>query len=116
MIQKYGWHMTSVCPLLDDKDEDQVIFSYTTGLYFSYNHPEVIVLGLDLDFSQDIITRIGSRVKGGEVFAQELEYEKIFDACKCVFRSVENSKYKEYLRYSQWFYEGETVPALQCLW
>lgn len=41
IIERHGWHVMGVCPR-KDSDEKQEWFSYSTGLLFSYNHPEII--------------------------------------------------------------------------
>ena len=41
IVDEFGWHVTSVFPSTGDEDRDA--WSYTTGLFYHYRHPEIIV-------------------------------------------------------------------------
>jgi hypothetical protein len=40
-------------------------WSFSTGLFHSYQHPEIVIVGLELDNMQKIVNTIGSQVKNG---------------------------------------------------
>jgi hypothetical protein len=52
-IQQYGWHVLKV--MEDDKGP---AFAFTIGLFHCFKHPEVLMIGLDLDFMHRIIPHI----------------------------------------------------------
>ena len=67
IIDEYGWHVMSVAPRVDS-EEKREWFSYSTGLYMRFQHPEIIVCGLDSDQATYIINDIGEAVKAGRKF------------------------------------------------
>jgi hypothetical protein len=114
IIDKYGWHVMNVAPRVG---EGGVVFSYSTGMYFHYKQPEIILCGLSPDTSTRIINEIGHQIRSGVTFRLEEPYSDIFaDPVKCVFRLVQVALYREYVCWSQWFYEGNGFPVWQCLW
>ena len=75
-IDKHGWHVMNVAPRVDSEDK-QEWFSYSTGLYMRYHHPEIILCGLDADESTYIINDIGNAVKADRKF-QWMKIPRIF--------------------------------------
>jgi hypothetical protein len=113
IIEKFGWHVMSVAPRLGEEGD---LWAYSTGLFYSYDHPEVIVFNLEINSLQNVVNSIGSRVKAGEKFEIGKSYTGIFDDRECQFRWVHKSQYKEYIGFSLWFYEGWNFPVLQAFW
>jgi len=64
-IAMYGWNVTNV---FASKNESGPEWSYSTGLYHSFQHPEIVVFGLEAENMQKIINNIGDAVKGGARF------------------------------------------------
>jgi Domain of unknown function (DUF4262) len=114
IIEKFGWHVMSVCPRKDSIDQ-QEWFSYSTGLFAQFQRPEIILFGLAANTGSRIINEIGNAVKVGREFELDADYTDIFaDAVKCRFRCVQASRYSEYVCWSTWFYEGDEFPVWQC--
>lgn len=114
-IQTYGWHVTMIFRSADDELGPEWAFS--TGLFHSYCHPEIIIFGLKLRICMALINEIGAQVKAGKKYNVEGEYGDILgDPYKCVFRVVRRNHHHEYLGYARWFYESDPFPALQCFW
>jgi hypothetical protein len=63
IIDKNGWHVMSVAPRVG---EHGAIFSYSTGLFLRFKHPEIILCGLEPDSSIRIINEIGRHVQSLE--------------------------------------------------
>ena len=112
-IESHGWVVTKIFRSQGEKGPE---FAYSTGLLQRYQHPEVIIFGLDLDTMHRIINNIGDAVKSGVRFETGNEYKDIFARCGCQFRIVDPAYYKPYLGWSIWFYETCEFPALQCFW
>lgn len=112
-IEGHGWVVTKV---FRSRGETGPEFAYSTGLFHSYEHPEVIILGLDLDIMHRIINNVGDAVKTGFQFKPGTEYQDVFARCACQFRSVDVAHYKAYLGWSIWFYESYKFPVSQCFW
>jgi hypothetical protein len=112
-IEGHGWVVTKV---FRSRGEEGPEFAYSTGLFHGYQHPEIIIFGLDLDTMHRIINNVGDAVKSGTHFESGNEYHSIFARCGCQFRAVSSEYYKPYLGWSIWFYESYEFPALQCFW
>lgn len=113
IIETHGWHVTGVFNGQGDSGPE---WSYSTGLFHSYGHPEILIVGLDLKNMQKIINNIGSKVKRGKTFEPGNEYFDILANYGCQFREVEKSQYRPYLGWAIWFYENGPFPVLQCFW
>lgn len=112
-IKKYGWHVVNVL-----EEENHPPHSFSIGLYESFNHPEIIIIGIDNQNAQNIINGIGTKIKNGEKFESGKGYgEFLTGDYKCFFIKVEKSNYKgEYVGFASWYYEGDNFPLLQCVW
>jgi len=114
-IDKYGWHVMSVAPLVGQKGD---IWSYSSGLFYHFKHPEIIVLGQSIDLMRTMINVIGDRVRAGETFSPGRGFAGIIDNYDCQFRAVHSSQYWNYVNFACWFYDGDetSFPLLQCFW
>jgi hypothetical protein len=113
IIEEFGWHVMTVAPRVDEEGD---IFAYSSGLFHSFGHPEVIIFNLDLNSLQNAVNAIGKQAKSGIVHKIDTNYSGIVDDRDCQFRMVDRSQYREHLGYSIWFYEGMDFPALQAFW
>ena len=113
IIDDYGWHVMTVAPRVGEEGH---LWAYSTGLYYTYGHPEVIVFNLDLQSLQRVVNTIGDRVKAGEKFEISKGYGEILEDRECQFRFVHESQYEEFIGFSLWFYEGLDFPVLQVFW
>lgn len=65
IVNDFGWHVMKVAPRVGDEGH---LWAYSTGLYYSYGHPEILMLNLRLDAMHAIINLIGASVKKGKKF------------------------------------------------
>lgn len=116
IIDEFGWHVTSVVPLAGDEGDQ---WSYSTGLFYHFQHPEIIILNETSDLRHSMINAIGKRVRQGEKFEPERSYADILaDGYYVQFRPVDVSHYKDWVNSSIWFYDSEpsSFPLLQCFY
>lgn len=115
-IDKFGWHVMNVVPRVED--EDKTSWSYSTGLYFHFQHPEIIVFGESHDLRQSMINAIGERVKAGEKFEAGASYADIVGNYYVQFRPVHSSHYWDWVNFACWFYDDDpsTFPLLECFY
>ena len=59
-VKVIGWHVVLVAA-----SKGSAQFAYTVGLGHSYQHPEVVVLGLPDTKAHEILNIIGTAVKSG---------------------------------------------------
>ena len=113
-IDTYGWHVTKVVP---NAGETGDVFAYTTGLFFRFRQPEIIIFGLPLQTQHVILNEIGRQMRDGVIFSPDRSYADIFaNEVKCYFRSVQKRHYHAHVGWARWFYEGDDFPLLQCFW
>lgn len=110
-VEKHGWHVLKVM----EGNQGQV-FAYTVGLYHSFGHPELIVVGLSLDVGHSVLNIAGESIRRGSRYsAGSLSDEFLVDRA-CAFRTMPESQYRHYLGWDLWFYDGTPFPALQMIW
>jgi hypothetical protein len=113
-INRVGWHTLGISP---GPGEDGPHWAFSIGLYHTFGHPEVIVLGLPVRTCQEIVNVIGKHVKEGTRYAADNDYAEILTGpFRCAFKRVCRNHYKNHVGYALWFYENEEFPLLQCFW
>jgi hypothetical protein len=110
-VKQYGWHVVKVL----DKDGTPG-WAFSVGLYKNFDHPEIIVFGLNDEVAHFLINAIGDEVRAGKRFAAEGLYSDLIDTYSCIFKPVNSVWYHDFLGYANWFYSGQNYPALQCIW
>jgi hypothetical protein len=110
-IEQFGWHVIFV-----PEDGEGPAFAYSIGLFHKFNHPEIIVFGLDLNILHRIINVIGEELRQGRRFADGENASDILEDYEVRFVDVSRMHYGAYFGCARWFYKGDDFPALQCLW
>jgi Domain of unknown function (DUF4262) len=110
-VAEYGWSVTQVLA-----DEDGPAFAYTIGLYQSFEHPEILMIGLDLEVMSGILNTLGDDIKQGERYEAGQQYSDVVETYLCSFQPIDEKFYGEYLGKAVWFYKGKDFPALQCVY
>src|SRR5262249_43595444 len=87
-VKEYGWHVIAVL-----EDEEGPAFAYSIGLFHTFDHPEVIVFGLDVRLMQQIVNGIGVQIKSGERFEHLDEAGDVLEGYNVLFRRVEKEHY-----------------------
>jgi len=116
ITDEHGWHVMSVAPLAGDEGD---LWSYSTGLYYHFEHPEIIVLNEPTDLRLSMINAIGDRIKAGEKFEPGKGYSDIIGGNYDVqFRPVHASHYWDWVNFACWFYDNDetSFPLLQCFY
>jgi Domain of unknown function (DUF4262) len=112
-IEEFGWNVTNV---FRRENETGPEWSFSTGLFHTFKHAEIVIFGLELNNMQGIINNIGSAIKNGGEFEPDNEYQDIFEKCGCRFHLLNPDHYRSYLGWAIWYYNGEQFPVLQCFW
>jgi hypothetical protein len=110
-IEEYGLHVIYVL-----EDESGPGFGYSVGLFHTYNHPEILIIGLKQELIHSIINSIGDEVKKGNKFESKSFYSNLIEEFDCYFIDVKEEFYKEYVGYGLWYYEYNEFPLLQCIY
>ncbi|GAA0894557.1 hypothetical protein GCM10009122_42380 [Fulvivirga kasyanovii] len=110
-IKSYGWHIISVF-----EGSESYQFSYTIGLYRTYNVPELVISGLPREISCSILSHIVEDIKSGKRVGANMKSADYIEGYSCYFGLVDKPKYAEYFGKALWYYNGDNFPMLQCVW
>lgn len=110
-IARVGWAVLGI-----PEDDEGPGYAFSIGLYHTYTHPEVILIGLPWDVSYRFINDIGAAVKEGKRYEAGREYDDLAANYPSAFVAVDRSHYKEYLGTAGWFYRGWDFPAIQMVY
>jgi hypothetical protein len=110
-IRKHGWLDTSVFG-----DEEGHGFSYTTGFWLNLKFPEVITFSLKREIAHDTFWHIYQTLKSGDVLAIGKPIESIFESGEAALLPVSESRFKDHLGWSRWFYGGDDFRCVQLVW
>lgn len=113
LIEDVGWSVMLVGGNPHSLIERE--FAYTVGLWESYGHPEVLVLGLLPDVLHNVCNIIGRQVNDGGTFEPGVPYGDILDGADAHFVQIDRNHYDR-LNLANAIYEGTDYPALQMIW
>jgi hypothetical protein len=103
-INQHGWHVVGI-----EQDDEGPGFAYSVGLYRSFGHRELLIIGLAIDVMFGMVNDVEELIRGGTRFAHLDESGDGFDVA---FRQVEVARYDDCLGYARWFYQGDDFPVL----
>jgi len=91
-------------------------YAYTVGLQKTWNHPELIVFGLNQEMSHDILTETAALIKEGASFERDENTELTVKRVSVTFVDVPLHIVAHYLDRAEAYYEGHPFKAIQILW
>lgn len=110
-VKKYGVHIMQVFG-----DEEFPEFSYTIGLFESYKHAEVIIIGLKNELSKVLLNNINFDIKNGKEYLPGQFYDGILDNFLCYFGTVSPTNPDFPTGFASWYYKDKDFPLLQCVY
>jgi len=110
-VKAFGWHVIKVL-----EDSEGPGFTYTIGLQHSFQHPELIVVGLPADLSHLTLNIAGQAIQCGDRFSVGQQSPLFFEDRVCTFRMVPEAQFRNYLGWNLWFYDGQVFTAMQVVW
>ena len=110
-IDKFGLNVRHVLA-----EDDLPPFSYSIGLFKSYGHPEIIMIGLKQQLAHILINNMAADIKNGKVFTPFKYEADILDDFNCYIIEVEKSNYDAHVGGAQQYYKGDGFPLLQCIY
>jgi hypothetical protein len=110
-LERHGWFVMKV-----GAGDGAPAFAYSLGLFENFNHPEIILFGLDLETMHTLINDVGELVRSGQRFAAGDTSDQLLDGFTCAFRPVAKSQYGAHVTYTVWYYGNEEFPVLQLVW
>lgn len=92
-------------------------FGYSIGLFKEFNHPELLLIGLDDTSTGAIINSIKDEIENGTRFIEGINYPGFLVNFPIQFLAVEKEHYQDYLGYAGWYNDQSfDFPALQVIW
>ena len=110
-IRDFGLHIIKVLG-----DENNPPFGYSVGIFETYGHPEILIVGLKLDLIHSLINIIADEIKEGSTFKSGEYYPNISTNFDCYFTSVKKNAYEEYVQQAINYYKTDEFPLLQCIY
>ena len=112
-IEQYGWHLVLV-----KGDAQRAPFAYTIGLFQSYEHPEVVISGLnaDLDVMKIILNNVGHVVREGGSYLANSRADDILEGYTCWFIPVPRPQHEHVVGQALRHYGDQSFPLLQLIW
>lgn len=109
-VAQRGFHVVA------DAEEGRIPEAFSVGLFRSFDHPEVAMLGLGAEVVATAVARVAARVRAGERFDDGDLAEGVLDGRPVAFRRMVPRHYPAHVGYAVWYHGGPRFPALQCVW
>ncbi|MBK8476871.1 MAG: DUF4262 domain-containing protein [Opitutaceae bacterium] len=112
-IAEYGWHVVHITTNTDDPG-----YSFTVGLFYSFGHPELVIMGLSQEVSHGILSAAVAEIRHGACYQSGATADRLIESFSCTFSTIPVEQYKGYLGYAIWFYHSlpRPFPSLQVIW
>ena len=110
-IDLYGLQVQHVL-----EDESCPGFSYSIGLFETYKHPEIIMVGLKQQLAHTLINNMAYDIKEGKAFIPFAFASDIIDDFDCYIIKVDKANYDSYVGQAQNYYGGDDFPLIQCIY
>ena len=88
------------------EDDSGPGFAYSVGLFHNFDHPEILIVGLDLNVMHGIINNLRDDIQRGTHFQSKKRVAGILEGFDCEFCDVAAAHYRELLGCALWFYRG----------
>lgn len=110
-IDLYGLQVQHVL-----EDESGPAFSYSVGLFKTYGHAEIIMVGLKQKLAHLLINNMALDIKDGKVYKPQSFEAGILDDFDCYIIDVDKANYDAYVGQAQGYYQGDEFPLIQCIY
>jgi len=110
-IERHGWHVAKI-----EGDERVPPWAFSIGFVDTFDHPEVIVAGMDLDPLHALLNRIGDLLRAGNRFAAGEQAHSILEEFACAFRPVDERWIQPFAGNAAWHHRDREWSLIQCFW
>ena len=90
-------------------------FAYSIGLWETFGHPEILIIGLRREQGHGIINACADLIRAGTVFREGERYSDVLKGYAVEFLEIAPDYHPTYLGSAIRFY-GKRVPALQIVY
>jgi hypothetical protein len=107
----------AVVKVLEGSNPPTPEWAYTVGLWHTYQHPEVLIVGLPHDQTQILLHNINYRIRNEhQSFRDGTIKNDVIVGFECFFQTIDPVNYGEWFEANRWFYGDSSFPAVQMLW
>jgi hypothetical protein len=110
-IDEFGVHIVHVA-----EDGDAPGFSFTVGLWHSFQQAEVLVFGLPEEVAHDLLDSLADEAAEDKKFLPDTRHDGVLIGYPVRFVAVPKERYAERLGAAVWAYEGDGFPCVQLVW
>jgi uncharacterized protein DUF4262 len=91
-IAKFGWHCVNILA-----EGHEGAYSFTVGLFHTYQHPELIIYGLKSEVAHKVLSNAVEGLPHGKRVDLNAATDELLVGYSCCFVEVPSSKYYEYV-------------------
>ncbi len=110
-IRSRGWAVIAI-----EESIHSPAYAFSAGFHHSFDHAEVLVLGLPLANSAAMIDSIGEFVRNGGRFEAGQLSDQVLEGFEVSLVEIDPTNYRTFLGFDLWLYRFRRFPALQCVW
>ena len=111
IIDEYGWHITQVRNAVGE--EEGPTFSYSTGLWDKFRHPELIIFGLKSEVEAALINIAGNAIKDEDkCFEADRYYEDFLEGYEVFMLEADERGPADYATWTNWYYGRRPFPLV----
>ena len=110
-VNEFGWHCVNVV-----EDNGCPPWSFTIGLFETWAHPELIVIGRSRATSHEMLQSLATKIEDGDPpkLADPDPYPLL--GIPCHLLEVNPRYYSDYVGFALWFYRKRHFPLYQIVW
>lgn len=110
-IDEYGLHIVHV-----PGEGDEPGYSFTIGLWHSFQQPDVIVFGLDDEVAHELLNALADEADDGKRFLADSKHDGLLVDYPVRFVQLPRDRYPTLLGSAMWAYEGDDFTCVQLVW
>jgi hypothetical protein len=110
-IAEYGWHCVNIV-----EDNGCPPWTFTIGLYETWNHPELIVIGRSRATSHAMLKTLADDIELNDPPNLGAPDGDVLLGVKCHYVEVNPRYYSDYIGFALWFYRKRKFPLHQIIW
>jgi len=110
-IIKYGWTV-----VLIKETEYLPSLAYTIGLWVTFNKPEIIAFGLNVNTLHILLNQAADMIKSGDEIIIGKDYSDFFEETQVQFICVDKENISDYFGYAVEYYNSNLFPAIELVW
>jgi hypothetical protein len=110
-IAEFGWHAVNVI-----EDDGHPPWSFTIGLYETWQHPELIVIGRSRATAHKMLESIATQIDEGCAPDLRDPDSYLLLGIPCHFLEVNLRYYSDYVGFALWYYRKRRFPLYQIIW